>query len=311
MLRMIGWRLLQVVPTLVVATFIIFALVQIIPGDPATQMAGEGATPERIEQIRTELGLDQPIVVQYAQWLGDAAQGDLGTSLRANRPVLESVLDRFQVTGQLVFVAVLIAGALGVPFGILAAVRREKWSGKLTRAAAAIGIAIPNFWLAMILVVLFALTLGWFPATGWVGFADAPVQSLRHTLLPAIALSTIGVAEVTRQTASAMTIALTSDAARTHLAKGIRWRRIIQHALKNAGVPILTVISLLVSRFLGATVVIEVVFNLPGAGRLVVEAISWRDFPVVQGVVFVMVLVVLAVNLIADLGYRVLDPRIK
>lgn len=311
MLRMIGWRLLQVVPTLVMATFIIFALVQIIPGDPATQMAGEGATPERIEQIRTELGLDQPIPVQYAQWLGDAAQGDLGTSLRANRPVLDSVLDRFQVTGQLVFVAVLIAAALGVPLGILAAVRRDKWSGKLTRAGAAVGIAIPNFWLAMILVVVFALTLDWFPATGWIGFADAPMQSLRHTLLPAIALSTIGVAEITRQTASAMTIALSSDAARTHLAKGIRWRRIMVHALRNAGVPILTVISLLVSRFLGATVVIEVVFNLPGAGRLVVEAIAWRDFPVVQGVVLVMVLVVLTVNLVADLGYRLLDPRIE
>ncbi|MGE0798262.1 MAG: ABC transporter permease [Lautropia sp.] len=304
-------RLGQIVPTVVFATFLVFMLLQLVPGDAALVLAGEAVTDERMIEIREQLGLDRPLLVQYGSWLWSALQGDFGRSFRSGHPVLGLTLSHFAVTAQLVVEAVLLAALIGIPMGIFAAVKRHSPAGAITRAVAIIGVSIPSFVLAMLLVAVFALLLRWFPATGFVSWFDDPVRAARYTLLPAFAISLVGASEVARQSASALATVLSSDSVRTHIGKGLPPHVILRHALRNTGVLIVTLLTLLVNRFLGATVVVETVFAIPGAGRLVVEAVNGRDFPVVQGVVLVMVIAVMLVNLFGDLAYRAIDPRIK
>lgn len=310
-LRVIRRRLLQALPVLVLATFVVFGLLKLMPGDIAITLAGENATEARIAEIRTLYGLDRPFLVQYGSWLGHAVQGDLSKSLANGEPVATSIARAFPNTLLIVVLAMTVALGLGIPLGMLAASRPDGWRDRAVTSLASLGIAVPNFWLAMILVAWFALHFGWFPATGAVPLKESVPRALHHALLPALALAAGGVAEVSRQLRSSLVEILSSPYVRTLRAKGLSAPVILwKHGLKNAGVNLLTVSTLLFNRLLAATVVVEAVFAIPGMGNLIVNAALTRDLPVVQGVVFVMVLVVISINLAADLLYTVLDPRI-
>ena len=311
-LRVIRRRLLQAVPVLVLATFVVFGLLKLMPGDIAITLAGENATEQRIQEIRALYGLDRPFLLQYGSWLGKAVQGDLSKSLATGEPVVESIARAFPNTLLIVVLAMTVALGLGIPLGLLAASRPDGLRDRVVTSVASLGVAVPNFWLAMILVAGLALELGWFPATGAVALKDNPAKALHHAMLPALALAAGGVAEVSRQLRSSLVEILSSPYVRTLRAKGLGPASILwKHGLKNAGVNLLTVTTLLFNRLLAATVVVEAVFAIPGMGNLIVNAALTRDLPVVQGVVFVMVLVVISVNLAADLLYTVLDPRIR
>lgn len=311
-LRVIRRRLLQALPVLVLATFVVFGLLKLMPGDIAITLAGENATDQRIAEIRALYGLDRPFLVQYGSWLVHAAQGDLSKSLASGEPVAQSIARAFPNTLLIVALAMTVALGLGIPLGMLAASRPDGLRDRVVTSVASLGIAVPSFWLAMILVAWAALDFGWFPATGAVPLKESVPRALHHAVLPALALAAGGVAEVSRQLRSSLVEILASPPVRTLRAKGLSAGVILwKHGLKNAGVNLLTVATLLFNRMLAATVVVEAVFAIPGMGNLIVNAALTRDLPVVQGVVFVMVLVVITVNLLADLLYTVLDPRIS
>lgn len=310
--RMLRRRLLQAIPVLFLATFSVFMLMKLLPGDVAITLAGESATQERIEQIREIHGLNRPLLVQYGEWVLNALQGNLSESLLSGEPVGETVARVFPNTLFIVAYAIVLSIALGVPLGLLAASRPGTWVDKLVMTLSSVGVAVPNFWLAMIFVGLFALNRMWFPATGFVSPQEDFLLALHHATLPAVALSASGIAEVARQLRSSLVEVLNSQHFRTLHAKGLHPRAILwKHGLRNVSVNLLTVIGLLVNRTLAATVVVEVVFAIPGLGATMVNATLQRDFPVVQGVVLMMVATVILVNLVTDMLYSVLDPRIS
>lgn len=310
-LAMVLRRVAQAIPVVILATFIVFSLLKLVPGDIAVTLAGDNATDERIAEIRTLYGLDRPFFVQYAGWIGKAMQGDLSKSLLSGEAVLDSIKRCFPNTLLIVVMAMTIALCIGIPLGVYAASRQGTMVDSVVMGVASIGVAVPNFWLGMLLVSFFALQLGWLPATGSVPLSTSPGQALTHAFLPAIALAAGSVSEVTRQLRSSLVEILSSQHVRTLRAKGLSPARIIwHHGLKNVSVNLLTVASLLFNRLLAATVVVEAVFAIPGMGGLVVNAATNRDFPVVQGVVFAMVLVVVVVNLVTDILYKILDPRV-
>jgi peptide/nickel transport system permease protein len=311
-ISLIGRRLVQIAPVVVLATLVVFGLLQLVPGDIAITLAGENATDQRVAEIRKLYGLDRPFYEQYASWLWHALQGDLSKSILSGEPVLHSILRRFPNTLLIVCCALSLSLLIGVPLGIIAATRPGSRADAFVTGLASLGVAVPNFWLAMILVAWLALEFGWFPATGAVPLKESFSGALHHAILPALALAAGGVAEVSRQLRSSLVEILSSPPVRTLRAKGLSANVILwKHGLKNAGVNLLTVATLLFNRLLAATVVVEAVFAIPGMGNLIVNAALTRDLPVVQGVVFVMVLVVISVNLAADLLYTVLDPRIR
>ena len=277
---MIGRRLLQIAPVIVLATFVVFGLLALVPGDIAVTLAGENATDARIAQIRESYGLDQPFLVQYGRWLWHAAHLDLSRSYLSNEPVLDQILHRFPTTLLIVALALLISLAAGIPLGILAATRPGSRLDTAVTSFASLGVALPNFWLAMILVAALALSWNIFPATGSVALGKDPAKALLHATLPALALAAGGVAEVVRQLRSALIEILSSQYVRTLHAKGLSPTSILwKHGLKNVGVTLLTVVGLLVNRLLGATVVVEAVFAIPGMGSLIVHAAIHKDFP--------------------------------
>lgn len=310
--RVIGGRLLQALPVILLATFMVFALLKLVPGDIAVTLAGDNATDARITEIRKIYGLDQPFLVQYGAWLAKAAQGDLSQSLLTGEKVATSIGRAFPNTLLIVVIALIIALVTGIPMGVVAAIKPNGWVDKVVSAIASLGVAIPGFWLAMILVAEISLKLNWLPATGAKSFAASPWEAIRHALLPGIAIAAYGMAEVARQLRGSLLEVLSSQYVRTLHAKGLSMNRILwQHGLKNVAVNLFTIISVLVNRMLAATVVIEAVFAIPGMGSLIVRGAIQRDFPIVQGVVFAMVIVVILVNLIADLLCAVVDPRIE
>jgi len=310
-LMLVGRRLVQFVPVIVLATFVVFGLLKLVPGDLAATLAGEYATEERIAQIRESYGLNDPFLVQYGRWLWNAMQLDLSRSFQSNEPVLEQIMHRFPTTMLLVVGALLVSLVVGVPLGILAATNAGSRLDVAVTSLSSFGVALPNFWLAMILVATFSLSWGWFPATGAVRFGADPAGAIWHAVLPSIALAAGGVAEVVRQLRSALIEILSSQYVRTLYAKGLSPSAILwKHGLKNVAVTLLTVIGLLASRLLGGAVVIEAVFAIPGMGSMVVRAAIVKDFPVVQGVVFTMVILVIAINLMIDLLYTIVDPRV-
>jgi peptide/nickel transport system permease protein len=310
--RMILGRLAALVPTLLLASFVVFILIQLAPGDPAMTLAGENATVERIEEIRRELGLDRPLIEQYWAWLTHAVRGDLGTSIISQESIASAIARTLPITVQLVVGALLVAVVLGVIAGVASATRPDTAIDAFISSLSAAGAAMPSFWLGLVLVSIFALHLDWLPATGFVGFATDPVRALRHLVLPSIALGAVGAAEIARQLRGVMIEILASDHIRTLRAKGLSERRIVWvHALRGAAVPLVTIIGLQVSRLLGATVVVEAVFGIQGIGTLVVAAANNRDYYVVEGVVVVMALIVILVNFAVDISYRISDPRIR
>lgn len=312
MRRLLLSRVLALVPTLLLASFGVFLLVQLAPGDPAVGLAGENATTEQIQRIREQEGLDRPLLVQYGSWLSDAVRGDLGTSITTRVSVADSIEQALPTTLLLVAGALVVAVVLGVPAGAVAARRANTPADAVISSAASAGAAMPSFWLGLVLVTVFALKLEWLPATGFVGLSVDAGLAFQQLVLPSIALGIAGAAEIARQLRAVMIETLASDHVRTLRAKGLAERRVVwRHALKNSAVPLITVVGLQVSRFLGATVVVEAVFGISGIGTLVVSAAQNRDYPVVEGVVVVLAVLVVLTNFLVDVSYRLLDPRIR
>jgi peptide/nickel transport system permease protein len=309
--HIVGSRLVQSLPVILLATFIVFSLLKLLPGDIAVTLAGDNASDARIAEIRSLYGLDRPFLVQYGSWLVNAMQGDLSRSLLSGEAVANSIARAFPNTLLIVAIALFLALLTGIPMGIIAAIKPGGWVDKVVSLIASFGVAVPSFWFAMILVAEISLKLNWLPATGARPFSTAPVDAIRHALLPAIAIAAYGMAEVARQLRGSLLEVLSSQFVRTLHAKGLSmWAILWKHGLKNVGVNLLTIIGLLVNRMLAATVVVEAVFAIPGMGSLIVRGAIQRDFPIVQGVVFAMVIVVITVNLITDLLCAAVDPRI-
>jgi peptide/nickel transport system permease protein len=311
--RFLRRRLLAVVPLVLLVTSMVFSLILLLPGDPAVALVGlENVSEEKLAAIREQMGLNRPLVVQYALWLGRAARGNLGTSLRTGQPVTEALLDRAPITVGLAVAATALGLLVGIPLAVLAARGRGGPLDTCASGLAAFGVAVPNFWLGSMLVLALALQLRWLPATGYVSPLESPGDAFRHLLLPTLTLGASAVAEVTRQLRSSLGEALAADYVRTARAKGLGESRIVaKHALRPALIPVVTVAALTVSRLIGATVVVESIFALPGLGRLNLESVLNRDFPMLQGAVLVTVLAVIAVNLLSDILYGLIDPRIR
>ncbi|MBO3674961.1 ABC transporter permease [Streptomyces sp. NEAU-YJ-81] len=298
--------------TLFLVSVVVFAGVRALPGDTATALAGEEPTPEAIAQIRASYGLDDNIVVQYVRYVRHAATGDLGVSSRTGLPVLDSVLEALPVTLELSALALLLAVVVGVGAGVVAAVRRGRPEEWLVNAVALLGLSVPAFWLGIVLVLAFAIAVPVFAASGFVPFGVDPMENLRHMVLPVIVLGSGLAAVVMRQTRAAMLGSLSADYVRTARAKGLSSRQvIIGHALRNSLVTVVTVLGLQLGHLISGAVVTEQIFVLPGFGKLTIDAVFSRDYAMVQGVVLFTSAAYILVNLLVDLAYSVIDPRIR
>jgi peptide/nickel transport system permease protein len=295
-------------------TLVAFAVTMLLPGDPALAILGvEKARDEQAYRaMREELGLNRPLPVQYLSWLDRVARGDLGRSALNHQPVAQAIADRLPITLELGLLSMALSLVIALPLGVYAAVRHDTAADLIASLASLAGVAMPSFWLAMLMIYLFALDLGVLPASGFVPFFEDPGANLRHLILPVVVLGTEAAAGLTRQIRSAMLEVLGQDYVRTARAKGLPARGVVwRHALRNALIPVVTIIGLRVARLLGGATVVETVFAIPGLGRLAVESIFNRDFPVIQAIVLVAALAVLLVNLLTDLLYGYIDPRIR
>jgi peptide/nickel transport system permease protein len=312
MLAFIGRRLLIAIPTIILISIFVFTLQKLLPGDPILVMAGEERDPEVIAFLREKYRLNDPVIVQYFAWVGAALQGDLGISLRTNQPVLELIAEKLPVTIQLATMALVIAMVIGIPAGVLSAYKKGTWIDWVANVVALSGLSVPNFWLGIMMILLVSVQLGWLPASGYQPFSDDPLQSIKTMLMPAFVLGTAIAATLMRHTRSAMLSVLKSDYIRTARAKGLSERIVlIKHALRNALVPIVTVTTLLFGELLAGAVLTEQIFTIPGFGKLVVDAVFNRDYAVVQGIVLCTGVAFIFMNLLADVAYRVLNPRMR
>ena len=313
---MLPWllrRLAQIIPTLFIVSVMIFALQQLMPGDPAVILAGEErGDPQVLAQIRAELFLDRPLYEQYFRWITRVLHGDFGFSWRIRMPVAQLILEKLPVTFQLSLMAFIIGLVIGVPMGILSAVRRDGAWDWFANGVALFGISMPNFWLGIMMILFFSVELGWLPPSGYVPISEDPIQSLATTIMPAFVLGT-GIASVLmRHTRAAMLTALSQDYVRTARAKGLEERVVIwKHALRNALIPVVTLGTLEFGRLLAGAVLTEQIFSIPGFGKLVVDAVFNRDYPVVQGVVLATALIFISLSLVADLLYMAINPRLR
>ena len=306
-------RLVQLIPVLLLASFIVFFIIHLIPGDPVEVMLGEGRyTQETYELLRKKMGLDEPLYIQYVHWLNRMAHGDLGQSLRTQRPVLDTILERYPATIYLALASLLLGVAIAIPAGTIAAVKQNTPWDYSAMAFALFGIAVPNFWFALLLILGFGLYLGWFPTLGYIDPTVNFRTFLWHLTLPAIVLGTDLASTVTRYVRAEMLEQLRLDYVRTARAKGLPKRMVIyKHTLRNSLLAATTVIGLHVGRLLGGSTVVETVFAWPGVARLVLEAVYSRDYPVLQGAVLLLALTFVGVNLLVDVLYKWLDPRIS
>jgi peptide/nickel transport system permease protein len=312
MLTVIGRRLVQLIPTLFFVSVLIFSLQQLLPGDPALVMAGEEKDPEVIEQIRRQYRLDQPLPVQYWYWITGVLTGDLGESMRLKAPVLDLIVQKLPVTLQLATMAMVIALVIGVSAGIVSAVKKDTVWDYAVNVISLWGISTPNFWLGIMLIFLFAVTLGWLPASGYVSPWVDWRQSLATTIMPAFVLGNAIAGVIMRHTRSAMLQALQSDYVRTARAKGLSERTVVlKHAMRNALTPVITLGALEFGTLLSGAVLTEQIFTIPGFGKLIVDAVFNRDYAVVQGVVLVTATTYITLNLLADLGYILVNPRLR
>jgi peptide/nickel transport system permease protein len=323
---------LQIIPVLLGVSIVVFFMVRAIPGDPAQLLLGQQATQEQVQQVRENMGLDKPGIVQYGIFLADALRGDLGVSIVTGRPVTTELLARFPATLELTAFAMLVAVLVGVPVGVISAVKQYSWLDKFTSVIALTGISMPIFWLAMILIVIFFVNLGWLPFPGRLstGYAVTSItglllvdslltlnfpafwDGLLHLVMPAIALGTIPMAVVMRMTRSSMLEVMGEDYVRTARAKGVvPWRVISKHALRNAMLPTVTVIGLQVGLLMGGAVITETIFSWPGVGQIAYDSVNRRDYAMIQGVVLYGATLFVLVNLLVDVLYAILDPRVR
>ncbi len=330
--RYIGRRLIEILPVFFGVVLVVFAISHLSPGDPVLIQLGEHATPAAIEKLRAELQLNDPLPVQFAKYLGRVLQGDLGRSIQSNERVTVLLATRFPATIELTVGAMLIASVVGVLTGVVAATRQNSWFDGMSMFVALFGFSMPIFWLGIMLILLFAWYLGWFPISGRLDYTlelsrvtnlylldallsgnwQALGNALRHLVLPAITLSTVPLAIIARMTRSSLLEVLRQDYVRTARAKGLAEQRVVsRHALMNALIPVVTVIGLNVGSLLGGAILTETIFAWPGVGRLVVDSIFARDYPIVQGAVLVIAILFVIVNLLVDLSYAYLDPRIR
>jgi peptide/nickel transport system permease protein len=310
--EVVARRLALAVPMLLGMSVVVFLIVHLVPGDPARAILGLNATPALIAQVRTQLGLDDSLISQYFSWLGNVVTGDFGTDYSSSAPISELLGQRLPVTIELAVVALLIAVAIGVPLGVAAAVWRGRAADTAAQGVSMAGISVPDFWLGIVLILVFSLGFGVLPSSGWVPFGDDPIGNLEHVLLPALALGVGFGAVLIRVTRAAMLDVLAQDYIRFCRAKGVPESQVIfKHALRNAAIPITTVIGMQAGYLLGGAIVIEQVFSLPGVGRLVLDGVLQRNYPVVQGAVLVVGVMFIAVNLLADVLYTVLNPRLR
>ena len=332
MINYIIKRLLALIPILIGVAVIVFLIVHLIPGDPAQTMLGERASDEALAKLREDMGLNDPLPVQFWRYVKDLLRGDLGRSIMSNNPVSSELSQRFPATLELSFFAIIFAVFVGVPAGIFASINQNSWFDNLSMLVALIGVSMPIFWLGLMFIWLFAVELGWFPPSSriGVGLEFSPITNLyvldsilqfnfaalkdvlHHLVLPAVALGTIPMAIIARMTRSSMLEVLKKDYIRTAFAKGLKRKIVIfKHALKNAMVPIITVVGLQFGVLLGGAVMTETIFSWPGLGKYLVDAIYARDFPIVQGGILFFAGVFVIVNLIVDLSYVFVDPRIQ
>jgi len=310
--RFIVRRLIQMVPVLFFVSAIIFVLINLVPGDAARLFLGEEAPPDALAALRHEMGLDRPLYVQYARWVWGLVHGDFGHSFRDNRLVLPTLLQKVPVTAELSAAALLIAWAIALPAGVLAAWRRQTAVDYSASAAALAGVSVPNFWLGIMLIYLFAVNLRWLPASGFAPLAQDPGRNLKGIVMPAFVLGIFLAGFVMRQLRSSMLEVLGADYVRTANAKGLGHRIVLlRHALRNAVIPVITLMGIQMGTLLGGAIITETIFALPGIGRLAVESIYARDYAMLEGVVMFSAFSVLVINLVVDLVYSLIDPRIK
>jgi peptide/nickel transport system permease protein len=308
----IAKRLWSLIPVMFVVATLVFFLVHLTPGDPASVILGPDAPQESIAELRARLGLDKPLPVQFVRWFGQVLQGDLGESIFLRRPVTQAIFERIEPTLLLAGLSTLFAVVIGIPTGVLAAVYRNTWLDRVFMSISVFGVSMPNFWLALNLIFIFALTLSFLPVSGYVPLREDPLLTLRFLLLPSFALGFPQSALIARMTRGSMLDVLSQDYVKTARAKGLSEQLVIyKHALKNTMITVITVIGIVLAITLSGSVVIETIFGLPGIGRLIINSVLRRDYPVIQGAVLCIAASYVLVNLIIDLLYVYLDPRIK
>ena len=298
--------------TLFVISMIVFTGVRMIPGDPARVMAGTEADEAGLEEVRQKYGLTDPIPFQYLRWISLALRGDLGESIRTRESVVKTVATKLPITIELAFLSLLVAVGIAIPAGVLAAVRRNTIWDLLTSGASLGGVSIPNFWLGIMLILFFSVRLGWLPASGFVPLWESPLENLQRMIMPAFVLGTALAAILMRQTRNSMIEVLSADYIRTAYSKGLAGRIVVfRHAIRNSLIPVVTILGLQMGALMSGAVVTEQIFVVPGFGRLIVEAVFTRDYPLVQGVVLLTASSYVLINLLVDVSYSLLDPRIR
>ncbi|MEI6760438.1 MAG: ABC transporter permease [Betaproteobacteria bacterium] len=312
MIAFILRRLLQLLPVLLIASTGIWAMIYAVPGSPVAAMVGENATPEQIQAVTVRLGLDRPVHVQYAAWLGSALQGDFGLSIQNREPVLSLIGQRIPATLQLGLAATLVGLLLGIPVAVLSALKPGSLLDRALSGWSALALGVPTFWLGILLILLFAVHLRWLPsASGYVSVFEAPLDAIRNLLLPALTLGVYVSGIFARFLRASLLGELKADYVRTARSKGLPERDVIgRHVMRNALLPFVTIVGLMMATFIGGTVVTEAVFTYPGLGRLLIQAISTRDYPLIQGCILFILLVFVFINLAVDVLYAYIDPRI-
>lgn len=305
-------RLASAIPILLIVSLITFGMIHLIPGDPASAIAGLSATPEQIAQLRVQLGLDKPLLYQLLHWYGALLHGDLGRSLLMGQPVVAVTFDRLPVTLALSAYALVLTLVFGLVSGVLAALNHNRITDQVAMMLAMVGISMPNFWLGLLMILFFAVWLGWLPTGGYIAFTDSPWGWFRTSTMPAISLALLQMGLLARITRSTMLEVLRQDYIRTARAKGLSRRLVVmKHALANALIPITTVVGIVVSLLISGSVVTESLFSVPGIGQLLTQAVLNRDYPMVQGGLFIVTAVLVLVNIFVDVSYAMLDPRVR
>jgi peptide/nickel transport system permease protein len=298
--------------TLVLISLVVFSGVRMLPGDPARVLAGTEADEAGLEEVREKYGLNDSIAIQYLRWAGLAVRGDLGESIRTRQPVAATVASKLPITIELAFLSLLVALAIALPAGVIAAVRRNTVWDLLASGASLCGVSVPNFWLGIMLILLVSVRLGWLPASGFIPIAEDPLGNLKRMLMPALVLGTGLAAVLMRQTRNSMIEVLGADYIRTARSKGLGQKAVVvRHALRNGLIPVVTILGLQMGALMSGAVVTEQIFVIPGFGRLIVEAVFTRDYPVVQGVVLITASAYVLINLLVDVSYSMLNPRIR